>query len=44
MPLISNDAADAITGQFSNLANGSTLTTADGVPQAVGYTAATAMI
>lgn len=38
VPLISNDAADAITGQFSNLANGSNLTTADGVPQAVSYT------
>jgi fibronectin-binding autotransporter adhesin len=36
--LINNDASDAITGQFSNLASGSTLTTADGVPLAVNYT------
>jgi hypothetical protein len=37
VPLIGNDAGDAIAGQFANLAAGSTLTTADGVPLAVGY-------
>ncbi len=37
VPLISNDAGDAITGQFANLAAGSTLTTAAGVPLAVAY-------
>ena len=37
VPLISNDASDAITGQFANLAAGSTLTTAAGVPLTVAY-------
>ena len=37
VPLISNDAGDAITGQFANLAAGSTLTTAAGVPLTVAY-------
>jgi hypothetical protein len=39
VPLISNDAGDAITGQFANLAAGSTLTTAAGVPLTVAYAA-----
>ncbi len=40
VPLINNDAGDAITGQFANLAAGSTLTTAAGVALTVAYAGA----
>jgi autotransporter-associated beta strand protein len=37
LTLIGNDAADPISGPFANVANGSVITTPDGVPLTVNY-------